>query len=196
MQPVAPKILVFAGSTRRSSFNRQLAALAAGFCREEGADVTLLELADYPLPLFAQDLEAEEGTPFAAQGLKELFSLHHGLVIASPEYNSSITPLLKNTIDWLSRRAEGEPRLRAFRGKTATLLSASPGALGGLRGLVHVRAILGNLGVLVMPTQVAISSAHQAFGADGALSDPALASRVHAALTELVETTRKLASKG
>jgi NAD(P)H-dependent FMN reductase len=97
---------------------------------------------------------------------------HQGLLIASPEYNSSISPLLKNTIDWLSRSVNGEYGLLPFRDKVAALLAASPGGLGGLRGLVHVRAILGNIGVLVLPDQLAVSKADQAFNADGTLADP------------------------
>lgn len=187
-----PKILVFAGSTRRESFNRRLAAVAAGLCREAGAEATLVELAEYPLPLFSQDLESDEGTPENASRLKELFREHDGIVIASPEYNSSITPLLKNTIDWLSRRADGEPPLVAFKNKTAALLSAAPGALGGLRALVHVRAILGSIGVIVMPTQVAVSFAGRAFAEDGALADEKLESRLRTAISELVDATTRL----
>lgn len=187
------RILVFAGSTRRDSYNRKLAAAAAEMARDAGAEATLLELADYPLPLFSQDLESDEGTPEHATRLKELFTEHHGLLIACPEYNSSITPLLKNTIDWLSRRAEGEAPLAAFKGKTATLLSASPGALGGLRGLVHVRSILGSIGVIVLPGQVAVSRAFEAFDDDGSLADEKTAARVRSAVEELVAVTTALA---
>lgn len=186
------RILVFAGSTRRDSFNRKLAAVAAGTCRDLGAESTLLELADYPLPLFSQDLESEEGLPGNAVELKRLFREHDGLVLACPEYNGSLTPLLKNTIDWISRRTADEPPLAAYRGKTAVLLSASPGALGGLRGLVHVRAILSGIGVLVIPAQVAVSNSLKAFAEDGSLIDDGVAGRVRTALEQLVETTDKL----
>lgn len=187
-----PKILVLAGSTRRQSFNRRLATAAAGFCREQGAEVTQLELADYPLPLYSQDLESEQGLPANAVELKRIFQAHDAFVIACPEYNGSITPLLKNTIDWVSRRAPGEASMVAYKGKTATLISASAGALGGLRGLVHVRAILSNIGVLVLPAQVAVSKADQVFGADGSLSDEVWAGRLRSALDELVRITTKL----
>ena len=104
--------------------------------------------------------------------LKALFLAHDGLLFACPEYNSSVTPLWKNTIDWVSRPAPGETSLQCFDGKVAALCSASPGALGGLRGLVHVRAILGNIGVLVLPAQVAVPKANEAFQPDGSLKDP------------------------
>ena len=139
---------------------------------------------------------SDEGTPEAAERLKEIFRSHDGLVIASPEYNSSITPLLKNTIDWLSRRAEDEPRLVAFRGKTAALLAASPGALGGLRGLVHLRSILGNIGVLVMPTQVAVPKANTVFAEDGSIADERLRGRLADCLKELAAATDRLAPAG
>ncbi len=109
--------------------------------------------------------------PDMAKKLKKLFIDHDGLLIASPEYNSSFTGVLKNAIDWVSRPEPGESPLVAFQGKAATLMSASPGALGGLRALVHVRAMLGNLGVIVLPEQVAVPKAHEAFEPDGALID-------------------------
>jgi NAD(P)H-dependent FMN reductase len=167
-----PRILAFAGSTRKESFNKKLLAIAARGARDAGADVTLLDLRDFPLPLFDQDLEAEQGMPENGRKLKKLFIDHAGLLIAAPEYNSSVTAVLKNTIDWVSRPAPGEPSLVAFRGKVATLMSASPGALGGLRGLVHVRSILGNIGVIVLPDQVAIAKAHDALKPDESLIDP------------------------
>ena len=167
-----PRILAFAGSTRRESFNKKLVAIAAQGAREAGAEVTLIDLKDFPLPLFDQDLEAEQGMPENGKKLKKLFIDHDGLLIASPEYNSSFSAALKNAIDWVSRPAPGEPSLVAFRGKVATLMSASPGALGGLRGLVHVRSILGNIGVIVLPDQIAVAKAHEAFQPDGSLVDP------------------------
>ena len=166
-----PRILAFASSTRRESFNKKLVAIAAQGAREAGAEVTLIDLKDFPLPLSDQDLEAAQEPPEAATKLKRLFIDHDGLLIASPEYNSSITAVLKNAIDWVSRPAPNEPPLVGFKGKVATLMSTSPGALGGLRGLVHVRSILGNIGVIV-PDQIAVAKAHEAFHADGSLKDP------------------------
>ncbi len=169
---MAPKILAFAGSARKASFNKKLLRVAAEAAREAGADVTLIDLADYPLPLYDGDLEEASGLPENAKKLKALFLQHDGLLLACPEYNSTITPLLKNTLDWVSRaETDDEPPLAAYRNKTAALLSASPGRLGGLRGLVHVRAILGNIGVLVLPDQVAVGQAHQLFDESGHLTD-------------------------
>ncbi len=166
------RILAFAGSLRRESVNKKLVAIAAHGAREAGAEVTLIDMKDFPLPLFDQDLEADQGMPENGTKLKTLFIDHDGLLIASPEYNSSLPAVLKNVIDWVSRPAAGEPSLAAFRGKAATLMSASPGALGGLRGLVHVRSILGNIGVIVLPDQIAVAKAHEAFQPDGSLIDP------------------------
>ncbi|HMP78467.1 MAG TPA: NAD(P)H-dependent oxidoreductase [Pirellulaceae bacterium] len=159
-------ILAISGSARRGSWNSRLLNIAADAVEVAGGKVTRLEMRDYPLPLYDEDLEKDEGLPPLVRQLRSLFVEHQGLLIASPEYNSSITPLLKNVIDWVSRPVVGEPPLAAFRGKVAALFSASPGALGGLRGLVHVRSILGNIGVLVLPDQLAIPRAHQAFHAD------------------------------
>ncbi len=174
-----PKILAFAGSTRSGSFNKQLVRFAAEAARKAGAEVTIVDLRDLALPLFDQDLENESGLPPGAVAFKTQLRESDGFLIASPEYNSSFTPVLKNAIDWASRsETDDEPPLAAFRGKTAALLSASPGALGGMRGLVHLRAILGNIGVLVLPDQVAIPTAHEAFAEDGTLKDGRRASQV------------------
>lgn len=185
-------ILAFAGSARAASVNKQLVALAAAAARDAGAEVTLLDPADQRLPLYDGDLEERQGLPPEVVALKQLMRAHDGFLIACPEYNSSITPLLKNMIDWASRAAPGEPPLVCFRGKTAALLAASPGNLGGLRGLVHVRAILGNIGVFVVPGQVALPAAHEAFAADGSLLDARAAQRVRDLAAELVDTTRRL----
>ncbi len=186
------KILAFAGSTRRESFNKKLVRVAAAGAREAGAEVTILDLADLPLPIFDQDLEAAEGLPENARRLKALMVEHDGFLISSPEYNSSISGVLKNAIDWASRRKPGEKPLVAFAGKAVALMSASPGALGGLRGLVHLRAILGNLGTLVLPQQKAVPRAHEAFGDDGLLADPKLQADVTALGARLAGLLAKL----
>jgi NAD(P)H-dependent FMN reductase len=186
------KILAFAGSTRRESFNKKLVRVAAAGAREAGAEVTFLDLAEIPLPLFDQDLEAAEGLPDNARRLKALMAGHDGFLISSPEYNSSITGVLKNAIDWASRREEGEKPLVAFAGKAVALMSASPGGLGGLRGLVHARSILGNLGMLVLPQQKAVGSAFKAFNEDGTMADPKIQADVAALGSRLAETLAKL----
>jgi chromate reductase, NAD(P)H dehydrogenase (quinone) len=187
-----PRILAFSGSSRTESYNQRLVKIAAQAAEDRGAEVTLICLGDYPIPLFDQDAEKDFGPPQNATRLKELFLRHDGLLIACPEYNSSITPLLKNTIDWVSRAGLGEPPLAAYRGKTAAILAASPGALGGLRGLVHVRAILGNIGVTVLPDQVAVPSAQNAFSPTGSLVDPDMQTRVRAIGERLADVIAKL----
>lgn len=165
------KILAFAGSTRTDSFNKKLVKIAADGAREAGAEVTLLDLRDLPLPLYDGDLEAKDGIPENAKKLKKIMLEHQALLIASPEYNSSISGVLKNAIDWISRPEPGEKPLACFDQKVAGLMSASPGALGGLRGLVHVRSILGNIKVMVIADQVAVSKAQEAFNEDGTIKD-------------------------
>ena len=186
------RLLAFAGSTRSESFNKKLVRIAASGAREAGAEVTEVDLADLPMPLFDQDLEAKEGMPENAAAFTALMTDHDGFIISAPEYNSSITGVLKNALDWASRRTGDEPPLAAFAGKTAVLMAASPGDLGGLRGLVHVRAILGNLKVLVLPDQRAIGSAYKAFGEDGRLADAKSQEAVRGLGRRLVEITGKL----
>ncbi len=187
-----PRILAFAGSARRDSFNKRLIKIAVHGAEQAGAHVTLIDLKDYPLPIMDQDLEAEQGLPNNAVALKKLFMEHDGLLMACPEYNSSITPLWKNSIDWVSRQAPSEGPLAAYKGKVAALISASPGGLGGLRGLVHVRSILGNIGVIVLPDQIAVREAHNAFTDDGRLKDARQQAAVEKIGQALAETVAKL----
>jgi NAD(P)H-dependent FMN reductase len=189
----APKILAFAGTTRTEAFNKKLIRVAAAAARSAGGDVTLVDLRDFPMPLYDGDLEANEGIPPVAMKFKELMLAHRGLLISTGEYNSSVTGVLKNAIDWASRSAPGEAELACFKDKIAGLVSASPGMLGGLRALFHVRQILGNIGVLVIPEQLALSRAHEAFEADGSLKDPKRAASVNRVATALVKITAKLA---
>lgn len=167
----AIKVLAFGGSLRKESWNKRLAARAAVGAREAGAEFTLLDLAAYPLPVYDGDIEASSGLPDNALKLKDIFLEHDALLVSSPEYNSSLSAALKNTIDWVSRPRPAEPPLACFDNKVAGLLAASPGALGGLRGLVHLRAILSNIKVHVIPDQLAIAKAHEAFAPDGSLKD-------------------------
>lgn len=186
-----PKILAFAGSTRTGSFNKKLVKIAAEGAREAGAEVTLVDLRDFQMPLYDGDFEKNEGMPSSTHKLKELMSQHHGFLISSPEYNSSISGVLKNTIDWTSRQSN-EETLSCFKDKIAGIMSASPGRLGGMRGLVHVRAILENMGVFVIPNQVAISKADEAFNPDGSLKDKKQEMQVKKIGSKLTEMLFKL----
>lgn len=188
-----PRILALAGSLRRDSFNKKLARVAAEAAGAAGGKVTWLDLRDCPMPLFDQDLEAEKGMPEGARAFKDALRAHEGLIVAAPEYNSSITPVLKNAIDWASRtESPDEAPLVAFRGTVVALLSASPGTLGGLRGLVTVRSIFGNIGCHVLPDQVAVPRAHEAFAEDGSLVDERSRKAVDRLATELVRVTTRL----
>ena len=188
-----PKILAFAGSARKDSLNKKLLKIAVEGAQEAGADVTLVDLADFELPLFSQDLESEMGMPDIAGKFKRLMIAHDGFLIASPEYNSAFSPLLKNTIDWASRsESDDEPPLMAYRGKTAAILATSPGGLGGMRGLVMLRMLLGNLGVIVFPDQQAVPNGLKAFNDDGSMSDPKQEKRIRTLAEYYINFTRKL----
>ncbi len=166
------KILAFSGSSRKQSVNQKLVKIAALAAENQGASVTVIDLIDFPMPLFNQDLETEQGMPAKAHEFKKLLVEHDGFLIASPEYNSAFSPLLKNVIDWASRaESDDEPPLLAYRGKVASIMAASPGGLGGIRGLVFLRMLLNNIGVTVLPEQQAIPMAFKAFGEDGKLAD-------------------------
>ena len=190
-----PKIVALAGSLRTGSLNKKLVALAADAAREAGAEVTVVDLRQLALPLYDQDIEDASGLPEGAKKFKALLRESDGFLIASPEYNSSVTAALKNAIDWASRaESDDEPPLVAFTGKAAALMSASPGALGGLRGLVALRSILGNIGVLVQPDQVSIPGAHEAFDDAGKLKDQRKAKQIAELAKGLVDLARKLKS--
>ena len=165
-----PHILAFAGSTRANSWNQKMLQIASEGARLSGAIVTEIQLSDYSMPIYDGDLEAAEGIPENARKLKALLMENQGLLIASPEYNSGYSPLIKNVIDWISRQVPDEPKLRSFAGKTAILMSASPGTLGGLRGLIQLKQVLGNMDVLVLPQQVTLSRATEAFTKDNKIS--------------------------
>jgi len=190
---MTPKILAFAGSAREGSFNKKLIRVAAVAAQRAGAQVTLIDLKDYPMPLMNEDLEAKEGMPEFAKKVKELMKGHDGILISTPEYNSSMPPLLKNTIDWVSRKeSKEETPLIAYKEKVGAVLSASPGALGGLRSLNTLRAILSHVGVLVIPQQHALAKAHEAFNADGSIKDPKQQEAVEKIVVELVSVIKRL----
>jgi chromate reductase, NAD(P)H dehydrogenase (quinone) len=194
----APKILVLPGSTRAGSHNVKLAALAAKELTLIDADVTRISLADYPLPLYEADLEANAGQPENALKLKQMIMAHHGVFIASPEYSASVTPLLKNAIDWVSRvRERGDPTYAAFKGRVFAISSASPGTSGGLRSLMALRQILElGCGALMIPEQVAIPQADQAFDEMDNIVDSRTANLFRAQLARLVDMARLMMSGG
>lgn len=184
-------ILVFAGSTRRESLNRRLARAAARAVEAAGGQATLLELADYPMPLLAGEFEAENGPPENAFRLQDIIAAHHGLIIASPEHNHSISALLKNTLDWVSRT----PRVRGanpFAGKVAGILGTSPGGLGALQGLDHLERVLTTVGCLVLPGKVAVPRGDQALDEAGQWRDAASEKRVAALAAEVVRVAGAL----
>lgn len=190
------RVLAFAGSARRDSLNKKLARVAAEHARAAGGEVTLVDLDDYPNPVYHGDLEAAEGMPENARKLRELFLAHDALLIVSPENNRSVSSLLKNTLDWLSRDigdGKGADNGYApYRGKVAALMGASPGAYGAVRGLPHLREILSALGVTVLGPVVGLQRAHEAFDEAGALRDKRVDDSVKKLAAALVETTEKL----
>jgi NAD(P)H-dependent FMN reductase len=181
------RILAFSGSARRESLNRKLLAVTVQAVREAGGEVTLLDLNDVPLPLYHGDLEDAEGLPVNAVKIIDLITSHQGLLVASPEYNSMITPLLKNTIDWCTR-ADINP----LTGKVAAVVSASPGMLGGVRSMQLAKQLLLHLGCHVVPAQCILPKAHEAFDEKGALKEPRTQKSVQTLAAELVRTTRRL----
>lgn len=195
-QVSCPKILAFAASARRDSFNKKLIRIAAEGARRAGADVTLIDLHDFDMPLYDGDQEADSGIPQKALELRRLLLAHQGLLLASPEYNGSFSPLFKNTVDWTSRPVNGEDGLAPYRNKVAVLMSASPGGFGGLRGLIHVRAVLGNVGAIVLPDQLAVGKAHEAFSPGGGMTNAKQQEAVEALGSTLATTLAKLHGLG
>lgn len=187
------KLLFFAGSTRKSSLNQKLAQKAAELAKTMDAEVTVINLEDYSMPIYNGDLESSNGLPENAIKLKKLFREHDGFYIASPEYNSSYSALLKNAIDWISRpHEENEPPLSAFKDKVAAIGAVAPGALGGLRGLAPLRMLLGNIAVHVVPNQVAIPFGFEAFSNDNKLESEQHNQMLEASVSQLVNTAAAL----
>src|SRR5690349_9802693 len=182
-----PKILAFSGSARKESLNQKLLLATVEAVRAAGGEVTLISLRDYPLPLYDGDLEDAEGLPANARKLIDLIKGHAGLLVASPEYNSMITPLLKNTLDWCTRDDDNNP----FPGRVAAVVSASPGALGGIRSLKLAQQLLLHLGCHIVPGNTMLPQAHKAFGPDGKLTEPRTQKSVQELAAKLVETVRK-----
>jgi chromate reductase, NAD(P)H dehydrogenase (quinone) len=185
-----PRILAFAGSTREGSHNKRLIQVAVEAARAAGAEVTPIDLRDYPMPPYDGDLEAE-GLPARAVALKALFKAHDGFLISAPEYNGGISGMLKNALDWVSRRGDDDSTVAAFRGKFAGIMSASPGRLGGIGGLAQLRHVLNTMGVLVVPQQRGVAEAHVAFDEHGRLKDPAQQAAIEAIARRLVDLIRR-----
>ena len=174
-----PRLLAFAGSLRQGSYNRRLSHVLAEGARAAGAQVTLIELRDFALPIYDGDIEAD-GMPGNARRLQALMAEHDGLLVSTPEYNGSMPALVKNTLDWISRPLEsGRSGVTLFQDKVAGIVSASPGPLGGLRSLLVLRDALAKLGLLVVPQQVAVGQAADKLTDYGVLNDDRLRTGVH-----------------
>jgi NAD(P)H-dependent FMN reductase len=187
-----PKILVLSGSLRTGSYNTRLAALAAKELALAEADVTRISLGDYPLPIYDADREANAGMPDEATKLKQMFGAHQGVFIATPEYNASVTPLLKNAIDWVSRvREKNEPALAAYKNRAFALGAASPGQFGGMRSLMAMRQVLElGCGALVIPEQLSVANAADAFDDMDELKDKRHANQLRSVARRLIEVAR------
>lgn len=194
--PIIPKILVFAGSLRVGAFSASTADAAMKELALQGADVTRISLGDYPLPIMDQDLEKDHGVPESALKLAQQLAAHDGLLIASPEYNASIPPLLKNAIDWVSRvrRDRGRP-FKPFEGKVAGLCSSSDGNFAGMRGLYHLRAVLMACQVEVITPQLSVARASEAFDEDGQLREERLRHQLETVCRTLIERAAMLSTR-
>lgn len=194
--PVIPRILVFAGSVRTGAFSGRTADAAMKELALQGAEVTRISLADFPLPLMDEDLEKEKGVPESAQRLARLIAQQDGLLIASPEYNASIPPLLKNTIDWVSRvRRDGGRPFKPFEGKVAALCSSSNGNFAGVRGLYHLRSVLMACQVEVITPQCSVARAAEAFGDEGQFRDERLRHQMETVCNTLMERAAMLSMR-
>ncbi|MCO7224212.1 NADPH-dependent FMN reductase [Pleionea sp. CnH1-48] len=186
------KILAFSGSLRKDSYNKKLAKIVAAGAEKAGAEVTYIDLKDYPLPLFNEDDEAANGIHENALKLKALMNEADGFIITSPEYNGSYSGALKNIVDWASRQADGEGMLQSFKGKYAAIFSTSPGAFGGLRGLAPLRLLLSGIGTTILSDQVAIPKAGDAFNEDGTLVSEKRLATLERIAGQLVDTCQKM----
>ena len=185
------KLLVLSGSIRAESFNLKLATRLASIAQQEAAEVTLVNLADFELPIYNGDTEAADGLPAAAKRLKTLLKGNTGLIVACPEYNGFMTPLLINAIDWCTRSEDASVDLSGFTDKTLLVTSASPGPGGGGRASTHLKTMLSAIGSIVFPQSLAVSTAHKAFDDQGEFSDEAMAQRAHRLIVKFIQFTQR-----
>jgi chromate reductase len=187
------KVLIFAGSTRQQSYNRKLARVTAEMARASGAEVTHLELGDFNVPMYNADLEAQ-GTPADVMRLKQIFFEHPAWIVCTPEYNASYPALVKNTFDWISSPVKSDPAwtegFKSTRGKVVGVLSASPGALGGLRSQSHLVPLLLNLHCWVAPQNY--GRAAEAFDAEGRLVNEAARKPIQAVIDQVLFAAQRL----
>jgi len=189
----ALKILVIPGSLRTGSLNARLAATIAYEFSQAGAEVTRISLADFPLPIYDGDLQSKSGVPKNAVNLKRMMSAHHGVLIVTPEYNSSVPPLVKNTIDWVSRVQDGQQsRGQVFRERPFAIAAASEGRLGGTRALAALRLILSACHATVIPNQLALSFASEAYDDMDRLKQPADIAALAALARQLIEFSQSM----
>jgi NAD(P)H-dependent FMN reductase len=188
----SPKVLAFAGSTRKESVNKRLARIALQAAKKAGAETTFVDLQDFNIPLYCDDLVAKQGIPEGVLQFKQLLNSHNGFFIASPEYNGSLTGVLKNAIDWATIKADGEERMSCWNGKIAGLVSASPGGLGGIRGLHHLRTILAGIGTFVLPNHLAVGNSTENLQNEKQITDEKLQLQLESLTHEMVRVIRAL----
>lgn len=190
-----PRILAFSGSLREGSHNKRVLKTAIKGAEKAGAEVTYIDLRDYPLPVYNQDDEERDGFHENARKLQGLMVQHDGFLIASPEHNGSVPAALKNVIDWTSRKGDTYERSAVFAGKFAAIISASPGSLGGVRSLSHLRGVLTSVGVHVLPTEIAVTYAESKFSGDGGeMTDEPTKQKLEKLAASLVEVLRRINS--
>lgn len=188
--PMAKKVLAFAGSTRKDSWNKKLVAQAAAAAREAGLEVTLIELAEFRAPVFDEDHEAADGAPESMKKFQALVQAHDAFMIATPEYNGAVPATLVNTFHWMSRPIPGVEPHGAYFGKPAAIMATSPGKLGGIRVLPRLRDMLGDLGIACVSGYVSVPAAHEAFDGAGALTSAPSKAQLEALVARLAHALR------
>jgi chromate reductase, NAD(P)H dehydrogenase (quinone) len=186
-QNATTKVLAFAGSTRKDSYNKKLVQEAAAIARKSGASVTVIDLKEYPIPLYDGDAEAAEGMPANAKRLRDLMIASDDIIIASPEYNGSVSAVLKNALDWVSRSEDGSPSRSAFKGKKFAIMSTSPGMGGGARGLVHLTDIIEGIGGIVIKKKVVVPDGYKAYDENGSLENSKVEQELQEEINELLQ---------